>query len=471
MNILILIVSLQYLLFLTSSTGYILTFTLKPANIAEDLDLTLSSSTDNSLDSLEQIFEIPRPDSVLYNPRDPEIEPTIDLGETPSPLSGLSGIAGRILTPPKTFHPPIADYSGRLVNSRRLSQILADASGAELLRGASQQSRVSQEPEPTLDLVPSEKVSEPIVIGRNIPPNSNGRCFEFNAPEIGLLLHSMSFSNFADEDDVPVGIKIFSQPECTTNRGFIGYKDLEIDKNREYNEVDLSRLEEPVSDVFSAMPVYESPYGGITDLLTNEEVVRDIGSRPAAPNVLNTPKRVDIGSDESLLVDPEKPNYWTDFDVPWRGLEEIGSVEEEEKTTTPGPLARNQGGGNGMYFNPLLQAGKKTLGTQSLNGSPRNLKFQFADSDKDSGFDPIRPSDWTFNMGQRDDTPPDAYLASLDIFNTDENLGGDSATFLDESVYGPPPLWQINQQPELADLESWQYPYNRGKASSEDKGI
>ncbi|KAF3917591.1 hypothetical protein AA313_de0204397 [Arthrobotrys entomopaga] len=475
MNVLTLAAFLPYLLFATPSTGYFLTFTLKHANIAQDLDLTLYPSTDKSVDSIEQIFETSEPDSVLYDP-DVNSEPIIDLGEMPSPLSGLSGIgiAGRISIPAKTFYHPIADYSGRLANSRRLSQILADESGTDLLRGASQQSRVSQYP--SLELPSLDNVRDPVIVGRSIPPNSHGRCFEFNAPEIGLFLQSMTFSNFADEDDIPVGVMIFSQPECRTSRGFIGYKELDIDTAQENYEVDLSELEQPVSDVFSVLLVYENPYGGVTNLLTNEDVTENIGFRPAAPNFLKTPEKIDIGSDEDLLIDPDKPDYWKDFDVPWPMLEEVGSPEEEEKLATPDPFARNEGQRRRMYVNYLLNTGgTQAPGIRSLDGSPRSWVFRPADSDDDPRLDASRPSDPSFDMttDRQVVAPPDDYLAASDMFDMqeEEDIGDDGSSSLEESIYGLPSLWQINQYPELAGLDVGQYPGNRDIASAEEKGI
>ncbi|EPS45525.1 hypothetical protein H072_454 [Dactylellina haptotyla CBS 200.50] len=454
-----------YISYLSLIEAYLLTFNLRHLARAGDPALTLSASSDGSIDSIEKIFGINSSGTSPYDRVAGENDGVVKLQENSPSLNPLTGIAGRITIPSKSLYHPIADYAGHTGSVRRLSQTLADASGIELLHSASQQSPISQ-------ALPD---NTEITVGDRIPPFSIGRCFDFVAPEDGLLLSSMKFSGFGMFEDRPIGIYLFSAEGCDSGKGFIGYQDVDFEELENNYEIDLRDLAQPVRQIFSALPVYTTPHGDTTDLYTDEEIARNIGRRPGALNFLKTPDQIDIGRDGSLLGGEENSDYRNEFDVPWRDLQEAEGIEriapgagEEFEETKGTPTGRNLDFRHNFYLNPVLRRNHGVPpASRSVGDSPHRLPFALADSESESEGIEARILDEVYDRDEHDTIPGDDYMA-WEIEEGEDDY--DEPTQFDRSTWMLPPLWQINTEPQYADLEPSQFPENRGLASSEEKG-
>ncbi|KAF3927836.1 hypothetical protein ABW20_dc0102724 [Dactylellina cionopaga] len=207
------------------------------------------------------------------------------------------------------------------------------------------------------------------------------------------------------------------------------------------------------------LPIYNSPYGDITDFLISQEIAEDIGTRLVAP-----PKKDEFESEN--LLGEEGEDYFKDFDVPWR------SFEEEKKGTTPPRVRANSG--RQTYRNPQLeQYYQPPSGSRSVGGSPQARMFNFADSDDEADTPDLRlinaiygPDD---NVGQNI-AATYAQFFRPGFADGDFEYSDDEADMA-ESTWIIPPLSQINTDPQSAGLEHWQDRRYGGDASSEDKGI
>lgn len=154
---------------LSFSNAYFLPINPKPVE-PDLLNLSLEDSTEDSFDGIE------RPStSILEGTK--RLLPALEAAENDSPTSNLR-ITGRISLPVRNLHHPIAGYHGN--TSRQISEILGEAADIPLVRTASGKSQASSQ----------QREEDGIVVAtNNIPSNSRGRCFEFQAPE-GISFYS-----------------------------------------------------------------------------------------------------------------------------------------------------------------------------------------------------------------------------------------------------------------------------------------
>ncbi|KAK6331360.1 hypothetical protein TWF730_004442 [Orbilia blumenaviensis] len=442
------------------SNAYFISVNLQPVE-TDPLNLSPEDSIEEFFDGLE------RPStSILEGTR--RLLPALEATDDNSTPGGL-GIAGRISLPAPNLRHPIAGYHGS--NSRRVSEILGGAAGIPLARttsGKSQASSTSQQREE----------DGFVVATTNVPSNSRGRCFELQAPERDSILQSIILSEFAEEDEVPIGLSLFSAPGCRKNRGFVGYSEIDRTSVADTYTVDLEFLQQPIANYFSILPVYggsdtETPLYHSSD----EDINQDIGVRPEAPSpLLNVPR--ETTSDDDLLANTIERDFQR-FNVPWDKLEGARSGDEEEKREATPPSYPQRHRPSPWYINPTLPVFQ---GFEITSSSPRNWNVRSPDSDD------ALDSAHVVSRGPRGESDPISSAnnniadhVALDIEDYDLGEGNGSedgdrnpnAFQVGDEVfirgYPDPWLWEINAYPETADLEPWQYPEHRGKTSSEDR--
>ncbi|KAK6342384.1 hypothetical protein TWF718_007785 [Orbilia javanica] len=446
------------------SDAYSLSVNLKSAEIDP---LNLSPE-----DSIEDFFDgIDRPSTSILEGTS-RLLPALETVDSDPPGSN-QGIAGRISLPGRNLLHPTVGYHG--APSRRISEILGEAADIPLVRTASGRSQASSQQRAEGDVV---------VITNDVPPNSRGRCFEFEVPEGEFNLQSIILSQFSKEDEVPIGLSFFTAPGCRKNRGFIWYLELDRTPEAEEYKMDLESLRQSLSNQFSILPVY-----GVSDsetplyLTSDEDVNEAIGTRPSAP-LLEIPDEID-------LRDGTVEDYLQEFNVPWAVLsntnpqnERVYEEEEKREVTPPSAVRRNRP--SPWYLNPSLPA-VDFPGFEITSSSPRHWNAIVPDSDDeiDSAHVASRgdrgDSDIVVTNVNNNQAGTPAHVA-LDIgdfalgdddddgFNNDPDVIqiGDEVFI---RGYPDPWLWELNAHPETAGLDPWQYPENRGEASSEDKGL
>ncbi|KAK6355557.1 hypothetical protein TWF696_004656 [Orbilia brochopaga] len=444
------------------SSAYFLSFQLRPAGL-----FAIPPSPSDE-DSGEQIFD----PSTLERPGTTVREPAaaldlsnsglqeINLGRAETPATGGTGIniAGRISSlPSRPIYGPIADYSGnrlqsagRVSSGRRLSTFLSDE--LDLSDNTNEQ--------PLLRQLSNNNADGTYTAAASVPGNSGGRCIEFRIDREGLLLQSMTFSTFAEDDLKPVAIAIFSVSGCRSNTQ-IAYIDLDFSEDPAELTVDLSYLDQPVSNRFSALPVYLTVTGSQTELVGSQEIAQEFG-RPRAPiNILETSLEEPLNLDENLLPGDDD-DYWANFDTPWDQLRDnnidADSVDyrrfaddgvEEYKGTTPPRRTRPRP--LQFYMNPIVryQPGSSVLArSRSLGSSPNTRPFRFADSDDEQTAEQILNQNVQANAQQG--------FNPLDYaeFADDDDLAGVFEDF-DESMYLDD-AWWINRDPQSGGLNPWQ---------------
>ncbi|KAF3272390.1 hypothetical protein TWF970_010113 [Orbilia oligospora] len=403
-------------------------------------------------DSIENFFdEIERPSSILEGTK--RLFPALQAAENDPPTSG-QGIAGRISLPATNLHHPIAGYHG--ATSRRISDILGEAAGIPLTRTASGKSEASSQ---------QREEGGIVVVSNEVPPDSRGGCFDFEAPEGDFILQSVTLAKFTEGDEIPI--------------------DRAADAE-EYN-MDLESMQQHISNQFSILPVYSD---GDTETAlyytSNEDINEDIGSRPGAPLLINPPEDIDL--DENLLAE-DFDDYIRDFNVPWTILSGVEQEEEEKREATPPPTTRRNRPPS-WYPNPRLQA--EFPGFEITSGTPRHWNSLVQDSDDDID------SAHVASRGDRGDSDTIVTAANnnrvvqsveggFEIGDFDFDFGEDdnNIAIIDQNNpnvvqigseiivrgFPEPWLWELSQDPRRAALDDWQLPENRGEASSEDKGL
>ncbi|KAF3318709.1 hypothetical protein TWF173_006725 [Orbilia oligospora] len=405
-------------------------------------------------DSIENFFdEIERPSSILEGTK--RLFPALQAAENDSPTSG-QGIAGRISLPVTNFHHPIAGYHG--ATSRRISDILGEAAGIPLTRTASGKSEASSQ---------QHEEGGVVVVSNEVPPDSRGGCFDFEAPEGDFILQSVTLAKFTEGDEIPIELDRVADAE-------------------EYN-MDLESMQQHISNQFSILPVYSD---GDTETAlyytSNEDINEDIGSRPGAPLLINPPEDIDL--DENLLAE-DFDDYIRDLKVPWTILSGVEQEEEEKREATPPPTTRRNRPPL-WYPNPRLQA--EFPGFEITSGTPRHWNSLVQDSDDDID------SAHVASRGDRGDSDTIVTAANnnrvvqsveggFEIGDFDFDFGEDdnNIAIIDQNNpnvvqigseiivrgFPEPWLWELSQDPRRAALDDWQLPENRGEASSEDKGL
>ncbi|EGX45780.1 hypothetical protein AOL_s00140g96 [Orbilia oligospora ATCC 24927] len=425
-------------------------------------------------DSIENFFdEIERPSSILEGTK--RLFPALQAAENDPPTSG-QGIAGRISLPATNLHHPIAGYHG--ATSRRISDILGEAAGIPLTRTASGKSEASSQ---------QREEGGIVVVSNEVPPDSRGGCFDFEAPEGDFILQSVTLAKFTEGDEIPIGISLFTEPGCHKNRGYIAYLELDRAADAEEYNMDLESMQQHISNQFSILPVYSD---GDTETAlyytSNEDINEDIGSRPGAPLLINPPEDIDL--DENLLAE-DFDDYIRDFNVPWTILSGVEQEEEEKREATPPPTTRRNRPPS-WYPNPRLQA--EFPGFEITSGTPRHWNSLVQDSDDDID------SAHVASRGDRGDSDTIVTAANnnrvvqsveggFEIGDFDFDFGEDdnNIAIIDQNNpnvvqigseiivrgFPEPWLWELSQDPRRAALDDWQLPENRGEASSEDKGL
>ncbi|KAF3904379.1 hypothetical protein ABW21_db0200296 [Orbilia brochopaga] len=450
------------------SSAYFLSFELKPPG----LFTILPSPSDE--DGSEEIFD----PSTLERPGTSFREPAsaldlsnvgivgpqeIDLGRPDAaPVAGLN-IAGRIQSlPSRQIYQPIADYSGnRLLSAggsgtgRRLSTFFSDE--LSLSENTNEQPLLIQTPT-------NVNTNGVYTAAASIPPSSGGRCIEFQIDREGLMLQSMTFSTFADDDVPPVAISIFSIPGCRANTQVAYIDDLAFPDDE--TTIDLSYIEQPVSNRFSALPVYITAAGSQTLLVSGQDIAEEYG-RPRAPvNVLDTSIQ-DSVDQESLNLEgdllPGDDDYWADFDTPWDQLRDdsisgrVGDDVEEFKGTTP--PRRNRPRPLDFYAYPAArrQPGSSVLQrSRSLGSSPYVRPFDAADDGEETA---------QLNAGQNLLQNPLAYANFAE--EVDEGYMTDD---FDESIYLDG-AWWLNRDPQSGGLDPSQRRNGPSAPNSGSRGI
>ncbi|KAJ6256409.1 hypothetical protein Dda_8909 [Drechslerella dactyloides] len=435
------------------TNAYFLTFQLRPVELPTILQLVSSSD-----DSGEQMFDpsaIERPGTTIQEPvnnidvNNPlSLPQEIDLGRAePAGTAGTTTIAGRVTIPAsRPMYQPIADYSaGRISSGRRLSTFLSDE--LDLSNTSEQQPLLRQS---------SYNEDGVLTVGQNVPRYSAGRCIEFRSAREGLLLDSMTFSDFAEDDQLPLAISLFSAAGCRANTLITTIEELDFTTDPSKLTVPLAYLEQPVSSRFSALPIYFNPNGLQVEPVSSQDIGESI-ERPTRPvNVLDTSLQESINLDENLL--PGDEDYWADFDTPWdelRGdfqdvgtfnLGRYGEEEEEFKGTTP---PRRRPRPLQFYVNPALRYRSDSATrprSRSLGASPSVNPFEINEDNEEQIVQ---------NTGEQDR----AFLLEED----DDNWAGD----LDESLdFGD--TWAVNRDPQSGGLDPRQ---RRNGASSNNRGM
>ncbi|KAK6518735.1 hypothetical protein TWF506_005873 [Arthrobotrys conoides] len=461
--------SLPWLLIATLATlsnAYKLSVNLKP--IDTNL-LTLSPEEDSIENLFDEISEEGRP-SILEGTK--RLLPALESLENDSPNLGEGGglsIAGRISLPVSDLHHPIAGYHGAA--SRQISDILGEAADIPLTRTTSGKSRASNQ---------QREENGVVEVSDDIPPDSRGRCIEFEAPDGEYILQSIILANFTPYDEVPIGISIFSAPGCRKNRGFVGYKEIERTAEAQEYNIDLKRLNQQISNQFSILPVYGAEDTETPLYHTSDE---DIGSRPNAPLFhFNRPPEIDL--DENLLAE-DFDDYVRDLNVPWDRLANaIPQYEEEEKREATPPARRNRP--SPWYVNRQLQLefpGFEIPSPRPWNAMAANSDDEIDSAHVDSAGD--RGNSDTILASANNNMAAQSIEPGFDIGDFDLREGSDDDVVAGGNNQGPagvgtqisvrgyPERWflELNQNPRLGGLDYWQLPENRGDSSSEDKGL
>ncbi|KAF3220540.1 hypothetical protein TWF191_007440 [Orbilia oligospora] len=387
------------------SNAYELSANLKPVE-PDFLNLSPEDSIENFFDEIE------RPSSILEGTK--RLFPALQAAEIDSPTSG-QGIAGRISLPVTNLHHPVAGYHG--ATSRRISDILGEAAGIPLTRTASGKSEASSQ---------QREEGGIVVVSNEVPPDSRGSCFDFEAPEGDFILQSVVLAKFTEGDEIPIGISLFTEPGCRKNRGYIAYLELDRAADAEEYNMDLENMRQHISNQFSILPVY-SDGDNETPLYytSNEDINEDIGSRPGAPLLMNPPEDIDL--DENLLAE-DFDDYIRDFN------------DSDDDIDSAHVASRGDRGDS----DTVVAAANNNRVVQPVEGG-----FEIGDFDFDFEEDDN-------NIAIIDQNNPNVVQIGSEII-----VRG----------FPEPWLWELNPDPRRAALDFWQLPENRGEASSEDKGL
>ncbi|EWC46040.1 hypothetical protein DRE_04614 [Drechslerella stenobrocha 248] len=400
------------LAFAKLSTAYLLIFELKRAELISFLSPSKHSI---ELDTILDPPNKPAPTLQDLEQAEPD-EPKIILPE-PDVL-GTTGIAGRISLP--------ASQSNQLSSKAdQAASLVRDLLASE----SSMQLEPSQIGQPQAQGSPGSIVT----VGQSVTPQSVGRCVEFQAPhgETGLTLDKMRFDSFADDDQLPIGISIFPTPGCRKASHFT-YFDLDFVTFPPGTDIDLSTLDppQPISNQFSAMPVYSLPTGGETPLFLDESASQSDRLAQALALDGNVWK-----SGDTNLLDEHGLSYIEGFDMSWRdddGL--VDSDGEERKAATP-PDGRNRGLPRIRFTNYEQEERKQ--------GTPMAGRFTTLSEEE-----AIWNGDYEYSES---DDHPDWDTVSI-LLN-----------------YGPP-LNNINTDPQSAGLDPQQRLEGAGKSGNKDVG-
>ncbi|KAK6515894.1 hypothetical protein TWF281_004485 [Arthrobotrys megalospora] len=442
------------------SNAYFIAVSLKPV----DTDLLNLSPED----SIEYFFDgIDRPSTSILEGTTrllPALEAATENSD--SPLSGL-GIAGRISIPSRNLQHPRAGYHGAA--TRRISDILGEAAGIPLVRTASGRSQASSQ----------QHTEDGIRVATNsVPPNSRGRCSEFIAPEGDFILQSIKLFEFAEEDEVPSGISIFSAPGCRKNHGFVRHREIDRTSMNDEYEINLTYLNQPLVGEFSILPVYgDSDDETPLYKSSHEDINQNIGLRPDAPSPL-LERLQDIDLDDNLLEDTVD-DYLRQFDVPWARLMNTRRAQgqpddEEEKTEATRPATAGNNRPRLHYINPAVASFE---GFDIPSGSPRALNIRYADSDEDLDPANIAPGGGNAGVNNAEQEGITQDIANYDLsesqyINPEDIVQIGSEVFV--RGYPDALVQQINPHPDTAALDPWQYRENMkgpNPPSSEDKGL